>query len=342
MKYKQLGNSGLIVSELCFGAMTFGSGDYYGFKFTVDQNAANEMVGKVLDRGVNFFDTAVSYANGESEIMLGKALGNHRKDVLISTKISIRHKEQPFRAGTNLKNLTESTNESLQRLGTDYIDVLLLHNDDPLTPPDEVVNALETLIRQGKVLYIGLSNFQGWKAATLVEMQKSLGYHRFIASQMHYSLLNREVEHEFIPMSLHHGLGMMVWSPLSSGFLTGKYTRENPHPEDARLNTFDLGLFDREKAYDVVDKVQEIASGRNVSPITVSLAWLLAKPVVSTVIIGSSKLSQLEDNLSAAGFDLTSEEIAHLDKLTEPEMRYPRTFVNLQDAVLKSATPFGC
>jgi len=271
MKYKQLGNSGLIVSELCLGAMTFGSGDYYGFKYTVGQQEANEMIAKVTDRGVNFFDTAVSYAKGESELILGKALGKKRKDNLIATKIAFRSSELPFRAGINLQHLIASTEESLTRLNTDYIDLLLLHNDDPLTPVDEVARALESLVQSGKVRYIGLSNFQAWKAATLVQLQKDLGYHRLVASQMHYSLLNREVEHEFIPMSLHHGLGMMVWSPLSSGFLTGKYTRENPAPADSRLNSFDLGLFDREKGYDVVDKVKEIAAVRKTSAVAVSI-----------------------------------------------------------------------
>src|SRR5690348_16646772 len=168
MKYYQLGHSGLIVSELAFGAMTFGSGDYYGFKYTVDQREASEMIAKAIDRGINFFDTAVSYARGESEIILGKALGIRRKDNLIATKVAFRHLDQPFRAGVNLKNLVESTNESLVRLGTDYIDVLPLHNDDPLTPIDEMARTLEMLVQSGKVRYIGLSNFQAWKTATLV------------------------------------------------------------------------------------------------------------------------------------------------------------------------------
>jgi len=341
MKYYQLGHSGLIVSELAMGAMTFGSGDYYGFKYTVGQQEANDMIAKATEKGINFFDTAVSYANGESEIILGKALGKKRKDNLIATKIAFRAGEPPFRAGISLKNLVECTNESLIRLNTDYIDVLLLHNDDPLTPVEEVARTMETLVQSGKVRYIGLSNFPAWKAATLVQLQKALGYHPLVASQMHYSLLNREVEQEFVPMSLYHGLGMMVWSPLSSGFLTGKYTRENPAPQDSRLNSFDLGLFDREKGYDVVDKVKEIARAHQSSPIAVSIAWLLTKSVVSTVIVGASRIGQLDDNLAAADLTLTPDEIKALDELTQPPVRYPNTFINAQDSVLKAARKFG-
>jgi len=219
--------------------------------------------------------------------------------------------------------------------------VLLLHNDDPLTPIEEMARALEMLVQSGKVRYIGLSNFQSWKTATLVQLQRSLGYHPLVASQMHYSLLNREVEQEFVPMSLYHGLGMMVWSPLSSGFLTGKYTRENPAPADSRLNTFDLGLFDREKAYDVVDKVKGIARDHQTSSIAVAIAWLLTRPVVSTVIIGASRIAQMDDNLAAADLTLTPEEIELLDQLTKPEVRYPNTFINNQDSVLRAARKFG-
>jgi aryl-alcohol dehydrogenase-like predicted oxidoreductase len=340
MQYKQFGRSGLLVSQLSFGAMTFGEGDYYGFKYTVDQKGANEMVARVIDAGVNLFDTAVSYANGQSETILGKALGTRRKEVLVATKIAYRMSTPAFRAGVNLKHLVESTEESLRRLGTDYMDVLLLHNEDPLTPFDEMARALETLVQQGKVRYIGLSNFQAWRAATLVELQKSLGYHRFIASQMHYSLLNREVEHEFVPMSLHHGLGMMVWSPLSSGFLTGKYTRQHPRPEQGRLNTFDLGLFDREKAYAVVEQLQTIAARHQTSVTAVAIAWLLTRPVVCTVIIGTSKITQLDDNLAAASLQLSPEEISLLDELTRPEVKYPGTFINLQDKLQREAIRF--
>jgi aryl-alcohol dehydrogenase-like predicted oxidoreductase len=337
MKYKQLGNSGLVVSELTFGCMLFGEGEYYGMKYTIDQAKANDLVAECIDNGINFFDTADIYNNGNSEEILGKALGNRRKDVIISTKASFRTGDASFKAGINYKHIIEQVSSSLVRLNTDYIDVFLLHNDDPITPIDETLRALEQLQQRGMVRYAGVSNFSAWKTGTMAQRQKDLNYAPLIASQMHYSLLNREVEAEFVPMSLHHGLGMMVWSPLSSGFLTGKYTRENPAPEDGRLNTFDLGLFDRNWAYDIVDKVKEIAKKYETSPATVAIAWLLSKKVVATVLVGISKPEQLAANLAGAELQLSAEDLALLDEITAPTVRYPNTFIGLQDAILKAA-----
>jgi aryl-alcohol dehydrogenase-like predicted oxidoreductase len=337
MKYKQLGNSGLVVSELTFGCMLFGEGEYYGMKYTIDQPKANDLVAECIDNGINFFDTADMYNNGNSEEILGKALGNRRKDVIISTKASFRTGDASFKAGINYKHIIEQVSSSLVRLNTDYIDVFLLHNDDPITPIDETLRALEQLQQRGMVRYAGVSNFSAWKTGTMAQRQKDLNYAPLIASQMHYSLLNREVEAEFVPMSLHHGLGMMVWSPLSSGFLTGKYTRENPAPEDGRLNTFDLGLFDRNWAYDIVDKVKEIAKKYETSPATVAIAWLLSKKVVATVLVGISKPEQLAANLAGAELQLSAEDLALLDEITAPTVRYPNTFIGLQDAILKAA-----
>ena len=337
MKYRQLGKSGLVVSELTLGTMTFGEGDYYGLKFTFDTKKAKILVHKAMDNGINLFDTADMYGNGQSEVILGKALGKNRKDVLISSKVSFRAGEQAFNAGVNAKHLIQQVHQSLKNLNTDYLDVLLLHNDDPITPIDETLKAMEYLVNQGMVRYIGFSNYQAWKAATMIQRQKDLNYSPFVASQMHYSILNRELEREFIPMSLHHGVGMMVWSPLSSGFLTGKYTRENPAPEDARLNSFDLGLFDRELGYTVVDKIKEIAARHDSTPVAVSIAWLLAKQVVSTVLVGVSKLSQLDSNLAGVELTLSPEEIAEIDALTELTPTYPTTFVAMQDEQLKAA-----
>lgn len=340
MQYRQLGNSGLLVSELTFGAMLFGEGDYYGLKYTIDQKTADEMVAKVLDAGVNFFDTAHGYNNGVSEQMLGKSLKGRRQEALIATKVFFRTSQIPFRGGISFKNLLESTEESLRRLGTDYIDVLLLHNDDYLTPVDEILRALENLTQRGLIRYSGLSNFSAWKTATLTQRQHDLNYSPFIASQMHYSLLNREVEQEFIPMSKHHGLGMMVWSPLSSGFLSGKYSRQNPKPEDGRLNTFDLGLFDREKAYDVIEVLRSVAEKHDTSMAAVSIAWLLTRPAVSTVILGASKMSQLEDNLAGASVSLDSEDLTLLDNSTQIPARYPKTFEGVSDQFIAAAKRF--
>jgi aryl-alcohol dehydrogenase-like predicted oxidoreductase len=341
MQYRQLGKSGLIVSELTLGAMLFGEGDYYGLKYTIDQPTANDMVAKVMDAGINFFDTAHGYNNGVSEQMLGKALGKRRQEALVATKVFFRSNNTPFRGGISGKNLIESTEESLRRLGTDYVDVLMLHNDDHLTPLDEVLRALENLTQRGLVRYTGVSNYSAWKTATLAQRQYDLNFTPMVASQMHYSLLNREVEQEFVPMSQHHGLGMMVWSPLSSGFLTGKYSRQNPKPEEARLNTFDLGLFDREKAYDVVEIVKSIAVKHQTTPTAISIAWLLTRPAVSTVIVGVSKMSQLDDNLAATKVTLDVDDLSMLDEATKPVMRYPKTFEGIADSFIALAKRFS-
>ncbi|WP_147313847.1 aldo/keto reductase [Deminuibacter soli] len=337
MKYKQLGNSGLVVSELTLGTMTFGEGDFYGLKFSFDQKGATELIATAIDKGINFFDTADGYGNGQSEEILGKALAGKRKDVLIASKACFRTGPQVFNAGVNAKHLIEQCENSLKKLQTDYLDVFLLHNEDPITPVDESLKAVENLVQRGLIRYAGFSNYQAWKAATMIQRQKDLHYSPFITSQMHYSILNREVESEFVPMSLHHGVGMMVWSPLSSGFLTGKYTRSNPQPEDGRLNSFDLGLFDRELGYTVVDAITEIGKAHNTTPTAVAIAWLLSKKVVSTVIVGISKMQQLESNLQGAELELSTAEIAAIDALTQPVVRYPATFAGLQDQELVKA-----
>lgn len=337
MKYRQLGNSGLVVSELCLGTMTFGEGDYYGLKFTFDQSKANELVYRAIESGINFFDTADMYGNGQCEIILGKALGNQRQKTIIATKTSFRSSDNSFDAGVNAKHLIQQCHQSLKNLNTDYLDFLLLHNDDPITPIDETLKTLENLVQQGKVRYIGFSNYQAWKASTMLQRQKDLNYNPFVISQMHYSILNREVESEIIPMSQHHGVGMMVWSPLSSGFLTGKYSKEHPAPSDARLNSFDLGLFDRELGYKVIEKLKEIADRHNTSIVAVSLGWLLSKKVVSSIIIGVSKIEQLNDNLKSVEVQLSNEEITLIDELTKPVTKYPATFIGLQDQILLNA-----
>jgi aryl-alcohol dehydrogenase-like predicted oxidoreductase len=321
--------------------MLFGQGDYYGMKYTLDQPAVDELIGRSMDAGINFFDTANGYNNGESERMLGRALGQKRTDVLIATKLAFRAGPQAFNAGIGHKHIIEQAEASLKRLGTDYIDVLLLHNDDPITPVEETIKAMELLQQQGKIRYAGFSNWSAWKAATAIQLQKDWHYSPFVAAQMHYSLLSRHLEHEFVPMAQHHGLGLMVWSPLSSGFLTGKYTRANPEPEEARLNTFDLGLFDRNWAYDVVEQVKAMAERYQSSPATVALAWLLAKRHASTIIVGVSKLSQLEANVAAVGLTLSANDIAQLDALTQPPVLYPQTFVGLQDATLRAASAYS-
>ncbi len=339
MQYTTLGPTGLVVSRLCLGTMTFGSGDFNGLKFTVDQQLAEEMIAMAKAAGVNFLDTADMYCNGMSEEIIGRALADSRPDWIIATKCGFRGGQQAFNAGINYKHIVEACEASLNRLNTDYIDVYILHTDDPVTPLPETLKAVDNLVERGLIRYGAFSNWHTWKAATAVQMQKQHNYLPFAAGQMYYSLLNREIEHEFVPFLQATGTGLMVWSPLTGGFLTGKYSRENPAPENGRLNDFDFLKFDREFGYAVVDTVKAIAAKHGATPAQVSLAWLLGKPYVSTVIVGASKLHHLEDNLKAAQVELTEADRQTLDEISRPNFFYPSVFYQMADPVLSSAKP---
>ncbi|MBD2097765.1 aldo/keto reductase [Trichocoleus sp. FACHB-591] len=339
MQYTTLGKTGLVVSRLAFGAMTFGTGQLVpGVTNNIDQTAADQMVGRVLDAGINLFDTADAYTNGESEIMLGKALGDRRDQVVIATKVGFRLGDAITDTGLSYRHIIRSAEASLKRLNTDYIDLYQIHIPDPLTPLEETLQALDDLVRRGLVRYVGFSNFPAWKAARMVGIQERYGYARFIAAQMYYSLVGRDLEHEFVPFAEDAGMGILVWSPLAGGFLSGKYTRDNPAPEDARRTKFQLPPVDVESRYEVVDRLKQIAQNHSASPAQVAITWILAKPFISSVIIGANKLSQLEDNLASVDLKLSSEEIAQLDTLTVPASLYPGWMQPLEwDAKVKAA-----
>jgi aryl-alcohol dehydrogenase-like predicted oxidoreductase len=328
MQYRQLGHSGLIVSRLSFGAMTFGSGNVPAI-YKVDQENARAMLHRALDAGVNFFDTADGYAAGQSEQMLGAVLGPGRSEVVISTKVGFRTGPPLIQAGLSRQHLIAGCEASLRRLGTDYIDVYSVHKTDPFTPLEETLETLDALVRQGKVRYLGYSNWPAWMAAKAVQMQKARGWARFVSAQMYYSLVGRDLEHEIVPMIEDAGLGLMVWSPLAGGFLSGKYTPENLKDQDNRLSSFDVLPFDKNWAFHVVDQLRAIAGEHKATPAQVALAWLLAKPHVSTVVIGASNMRQLEDNLGAASLTLTPADLASLDQLTRPTPIYPNWFTGL-------------
>ena len=339
MQYTTLGRTGLVVSRLSFGAMTFGIGQLVpGVTNNIDQEGADRMVNRALDAGINLFDTADVYTNGESEIILGKALANRRDEVIIATKVGFRLGNSITDTGLSYRHIIASAEGSLKRLGTDYIDLYQLHIPDPLAPLEETLRALEDLVRRGIVRYIGFSNFPAWKAAKMLGIQERYGYNRFVAAQMYYSLLGRDLEHEFVPFVQDAGVGILVWSPLAGGFLSGKYTRETPAPEDARRNKFQLPPIDVEKGYEVVDVLKQIAQNHGVTPAQVAIAWMLTKPFISSVIIGANKMSQLEDNLGAADLKLSPEEVDRLDTLTAPETMYPGWMQPLGwDAKVKAA-----
>ena len=339
MQYARLGNSGLIVSRLAFGVMTFGHDQgAMGAVWKTGQEEANALVGRSLDAGINFFDTADGYAAGQSEVMLGKALGARRKDIILSTKIGFRTGPAITQSGSSARHILNSAEACLKRLGTDYVDLLSIHRFDAYTPFEESARALENLITRGLVRYVGFSNFTAWQAAKFMGIQKQHNFSPFIAAQMYYSLVGRDLEHEVVPFCQDAGVGIVVWSPLASGFLSGRYTRQDPTGGKGRLTGFDILPIDKEKGYDLIDRMREIANARHATVAQIALAWLLAKPYVSTILVGASKLAQLDDNLGAANVPLSPDEVSELDQLTAPTPVYPNWFQSFAiDAAVREA-----
>lgn len=325
MRYSKLGNSGLVVSRLAFGAMTLGSAVPIMAGITGD--GVNRLVGAALDRGINFFDTADIYHNGESETLLGQALSARRHEAVIATKVGMRISRRLDDAGLSARHILRSLDLSLQRLGTDWIDLYICHRPDPVTPLEETLRALDDTVRAGKVRYLGFSNWPAWLAAKAIQIQKANGWAPFVSGQMYYSLVARDIEEEYIPMALDAGVGTMVWSPLSSGFLSGKYTREDPQGAGGRLANLDLMPFDRERGYATIDVLRKIATSHDVSVAAVAIAWLLDRPSVSTAIIGFTSEAQFEANIAAAELRLTPEETAELDAISAQDAPYPNSFI---------------
>ena len=330
MKYARLGDTGLIVSRLALGSMTFGTikdGPFASTFKVRDQAAANELVARAIDRGVNFFNSADVYAGGESEQMLGKAIGARRKDMVIATKVGNRMSPALIDTGLSRSHILAAVEGSLTRLGTDYIDVYLVHKVDVLTPMEETIEALETLVRQGKVRYVGFSNWPAWLAAKAVGVQRARDWSPFRAAEVYYSLVGRDLEHELVPFCADAGIGVMVWSPLAGGFLSGKYTRANPKGDPgARLADFQFLPHDRERGYDLVELLHKIARKHDAAPAQVALAWLLTRPTVSTLLVGAASVKQLDENLGALDLNLDAEDLAQLDTATRPTLPYPNWF----------------
>jgi aryl-alcohol dehydrogenase-like predicted oxidoreductase len=327
MEYARLGNSGLIVSRLAFGVMTFGKGEGpMAAVSKTDEQTAIAIIHRALDAGINLFDSADAYANGQSETILGKALEGRRQDVVISTKVGFRMSDAVTRAGASRGYILSAAEACLRRLRTDYLDLLSIHKPDPWTPPEETARALDNLVQRGLVRYVGYSNLSTWQAAKFVGIQERRDYARYIAAQMYYSLLGRDIEYEHVPFMLDAGIGLVVWSPLAGGFLTGRYTRQDPTGGSGRVADFSFIPFDREKGYTLVDLMNSVAAAHRASVAQVALAWLLAKRYVTTVLLGASKMSQLEDNLGAADLHLTADEVAQLDAATAPPPIYPNWF----------------
>ncbi len=336
MKYKTLGNTGLLVSQLCLGTMTFSGGNgVYKLIGSVNQAGADELVKASIDAGINFFDTADVYSDGESEETLGQSfrnLGIARKDFVLATKAYSRMGQGRNDVGASRGHIMDAIDASLRRLQTDHIDLYQIHATDTLTPTEETLRALDDLVRQGKVRYIGVSNWQAWRIATALGISARLNQARFETLQAYYSIAGRDLERELGPLLDAEKMGLLVWSPLAGGLLSGKFSRDNQSPEDSRRSEFDFPIVDKERAWNVIDVLRPIADAHGCSPARIALAWLLSRPVVTSVIVGAKRLSQLEDNIAAVDITLSEEEISKLDAVSELPPEYPGWMLAAQGA----------
>jgi aryl-alcohol dehydrogenase-like predicted oxidoreductase len=325
MEYRQLGHSGLRVSVLGLGTMTFGGESAFSKVGATDVEGARRQVDLCIDAGVNLFDTANIYSHGLSEEILGKALQGRRNEVLVATKVRMVMRDGPNEGGTSRYHIIRECEDSLRRLKTDYIDLYQLHEWDGETPLEESLSTLDTLVRSGKVRYIGCSNYSGWHLMKALGVSERHGFNRLISQQIHYSLQARDVESELVPISIDQGVGILVWSPLAGGLLSGKYRRGQQAPEGSRhlTNWGEPPIHDENKLYDIIDALVEIADGHKVSAAQIALAYLLGRPAVTSLIVGARTEAQLADNLAAANVTLTAEERTRLDAVSRPILLYP-------------------
>src|SRR5712664_2910523 len=336
MEYATLGNTGLLVSKLCFGTMTFGDGrGLFKAISTVGQAGADELVKTSIDRGINFFDTADNYTEGESEKILGQSLKNlniARKDVVLATKVYSRVGPGRNDMGASRGHIMDAVEASLRRLQTDYIDLYQIHANDSITPVEETLRALDTLVTRGKVRYIGVSNWQAWKIARALAISEFKNLARLDTLQAYYSIAGRDLERELVPLLEEEKTGLLVWSPLAGGLLSGKFSRDNQKAEGSRRSEFDFPIVDKERTWKILDAMAPIAKAHNCSPARISLAWLLAKPVVTSVILGAKRLDQLQDNLAAMDLKLSEDEIKKLDEVSALPLEYPGWMLYVQNA----------
>ena len=323
MEQRHLGESGLSVSAFGFGTMTVGGRDRFAQMGNIQAQEASRLIDICLESGVNLIDTADLYSYGAAEEVLGQALQGRRDKVVLATKAFMRVGPGVHDVGLSRKHLLQACENSLRRLQTDYVDLYMAHDPDALVPMEETLRAFDDLICQGKVRYIGCSNFSAWHVTKALAIADRSGYARYISQQINYSLLARDAEHELIPMGLDQGVGAMAWSPLGYGLLTGKFRRD-ARPTETRLASLEApGTIDQERLYRIVDVLLEISRERNVSAAQVALNWVVSKPGVSTVLIGARNERQLRDNLGAAQWKLTAEEIFRLDGVSATPEPYP-------------------
>ncbi|WP_428394729.1 aldo/keto reductase [Lichenicoccus sp.] len=337
MRYKLLGRTGLFVSEICLGTMTFGGGDGMWRKIgALQQDDAERLIGAAVDGGVNFIDTADVYAEGRSEEITGQALRNlklAREDIVVATKVFGQTGRGPNAGGNTRSHIIDGVKASLRRLQLDHVDLYQVHGFDPATPIEETMEALDLLVRHGHVRHIGVSNWAAWQIMKAQGIAERRGLARFESLQAYYTLAGRDLERDIAPMLLSEQVGLMVWSPLAGGLLSGKYGRDKSGEEGSRRVDFDFPPVDKERGYSVIEAMQPIAESRGVSVARVALAWLLQRKVVTSVIIGAKRPEQLADNLAAADLKLTASQIESLDTASRLPPEYPGWMFERQGAV---------
>jgi aryl-alcohol dehydrogenase-like predicted oxidoreductase len=335
MRYRKLGRTGLFVSELCLGTMTFGGTEGIWSQIgNLQQDEAERLVGRALDAGINFIDTADVYGDGRSELITGQALKNlrvARENVVIATKVLGETGTKSINSrGLSRFHIMEGVKASLQRLQLDHIDLYQVHGFDPATPIDEALHALDNLVQHGQVRYIGVSNWAAWQVMKALGISERLGLARFESLQAYYTIAGRDLERELVPMLLSEGVGLMVWSPLAGGLLSGKYGRDLKAAAGSRRVTFDFPPVNLERAYDCIDVMRQAAQARGVSVAQIALAWLLQQPVVSSVIVGAKRVEQLDDNIAATAITLNADELGKLDEVSALPAEYPAWMFELQ------------
>jgi aryl-alcohol dehydrogenase-like predicted oxidoreductase len=335
MKYKNLSNTGVLISELCLGAMTFGGKGFWEVIGQLPQKEVNDLIKTAFDAGINFIDTANVYSEGLSEQLLGKGikeLGINRQELVIASKVRGRMGAGANQVGLSRLHIMDSVNDSLKRLDMDHIDLLYIHGVDQLTALEETMRGLEDVVRSGKVRYLGVSNHAAWQIVKANGIANEMGWSRFVATQSYYSIAGRDIEREIVPMALSENIGIMPWSPLAGGFLSGKFTRGNEKAGDSRRDEFDFPPVNKEKAYDIIEVMIKIGKSHNVSAARIALAWMLQKPGVTSIIIGAKRKEQLLDNIAATELSLSEKEMQELDKISELSPEYPGWMIERQQA----------
>jgi aryl-alcohol dehydrogenase-like predicted oxidoreductase len=336
MRYKKLGETGLLVSEICLGTMTFGGRGFWTSIGKLDQSIADKILVRSMEAGVNFIDTADVYSEGLSEEITGRAIvnsGRKRSDVILATKVFGQTGPGPNDRGASRGHIMEGVKASLKRLGTDYIDLYQIHGLDMVTPIEETVQALDDLVKQGHVRYVGVSNWSAWTVMKALGIAERHGWTRLSTLQAYYTIAGRDLEREIVPMLISEKVGLIVWSPLAGGLLSGKFNRDKAGPEGSRRASFDFPPVDKNRAFDCVDVMRGIANARRVSVARIALAWVLQRPFVMSVIIGAKNLEQLDDNLAATEITFDGGELQKLDQVSTLPPEYPGWMIERQSAV---------